>query len=106
VGKILALALPELANGFRLAGLDAVSVKSDEDTYRVLMQTVANRRYEIIILPQEHLKQFDERKRREIDELTEQVVVPIPMTDLENQPSPKGFVSELVRRAIGFQIKI
>ncbi|MBI4430335.1 MAG: hypothetical protein HY587_01315 [Candidatus Omnitrophica bacterium] len=106
MGKILALSLPELAGGFRLAGLDTVSVRSDEETYRALIQTTHDRSYEIIVLPQEHLTNLDERKRKEIDHLTEQVVVPIPMTNLENQPSPKGFVSELVRRAIGFQVKV
>ena len=106
MGKILALAIPELANGFRLSGLDTTTVHSEEETYRELMRSVAERSHEIVIVPQEHFTHFDERKRREIDDLTEQVVVPIPMTNLENQPSPKNFVSEMVRRAIGFSIKV
>ena len=106
MGKILALAVSDLANGFRLAGLDTTIVRNEEETYHALMQTARTHSHEIVILPQEHLAKLDERKRKEMDSLIEQVVVPIPMTDLEKQPSPKGFVSEIVRRAIAFQVKI
>ena len=106
MGKILALALPDLANGFRLAGLDTHAVRSQEDTYQTLRRAVDGRTHELIILPQEHFAQFDERQRKELDHLVDQVVVPVPMSNFSEQPSPRNFVSELVRRAIGFQIKV
>lgn len=106
MAKILALAVPELVNGFRLAGIETLVTHSADQTYRELLEVVKKLTHELIIIPQEHLTNLDERKRREMDQLTEQVIISVPMSNLDRQPSPKNFVSELVHRAIGIQIKV
>jgi len=51
------------------------------------------------------LEQFEERKLKQLEELELPMIVPIPMIQ-EKGVAPEEYVSQMVRRAIGYQVKI
>ena len=59
----------------------------------------------VIIVPQEHLSDFEPRTLKQLDGLQIPLIVPIPMGEKETT-SPEAYVAQTVRRAIGYNIKI
>lgn len=102
----LAVICPEtLARGFELTGVEVLTTNSKETTEGLLFGTIEGKRAGVVILPQEHLEQFEERKRKTLEELELPFIVPIPMLQ-EREASVEEYVSLMVRRAIGYQVKI
>ena len=102
----LAVICPEkLAKGFELTGVDVLTSDSKEKTEGLLFEAIEGKKAGLVILPQEHLEQFEERKRKALEELELPLIVPIPMLQ-EKEVTPEEYVSQMVRRAIGYQVKI
>ena len=102
----LAVICPEkLARGFELTGVDVFISDSREKTEGLLFQTIGDKKAGLVILPQEHLERFEERTRKQIEGLELPLIVPVPMTQ-ESNVVPEEYISQLVRRAIGYQVKI
>ena len=102
----LAVICPEkLAKGFELTGVDVFTSDSKERTADLLFQTIEAKKVGLVILPQEHFEGFEERRRKQVEELDVPLIVPVPMIR-ENEMKAEEYVSQLVRRAIGYQVKI
>lgn len=102
----LAVICPEkLARGFELTGVDVFTSDSKEETEEFLFQTIEDKKAGLVILPQEHLEAFEERKRKELEKLEIPLIVPVPMIQ-GSDIQAEEYVSQMVRRAIGYQVKI
>ena len=102
----LTVICPEkLARGFELTGVDVFTSDSKEKTEDLLFQTIEAKKTGLVILPQEHLEGLEERRRKQIEELDVPLIVPVPMIQ-ESELTPEEYVSQMVRRAIGYQVKI
>ena len=103
--KLTVICPEKLAKGFELTGVDVLTSDSKETTEDLLFQTIEAKKVGLVILPQEHLEGFEERTRKQIEGLDVPLIVPVPMTQ-ESGITPEEYVSQMVRRAIGYQIKI
>ena len=102
----LAIICPQkLARGFELTGVEVLTSDSTEKTEGLLFQTIEAKKAALVVLPQEHLERFGERTLKNLEALELPMIVSIPMIQ-EHQISPEEYVSQLVRRAIGYQVKI
>lgn len=102
----LAVICPErIEKGFSLTGAETFVSDAGSKTETLLGKLLAQTEYGMIIVPQEHLADFEPRMLKKLDALQIPLVVPIPMGEKETT-SPEAYVALTVRRAIGYNIKI
>ena len=102
----LAIICPErIEKGFALTGTETFASDAGARTQEILSELLTQKNWGVIIIPQEHLPDFDPRVLKTLDATQIPLVVPIPMSGKETT-SPEAYVSQIVRRALGYQIKI
>ena len=102
----LAVICPEqIEKGFSLTGAETFVSDAGPKTETLLEKLLAQTEYGMIIVPQEHLADFEPRMLKKLDALQIPLVVPIPMGS-EAILSPEEYVKQTVRRALGYEIKI
>lgn len=102
----LAIICPErIAKGFALTGIETFVSELGTKTQEHLTHLLTQKELGAVIIPQEHLADFDPRFLKKLDGLQIPLVVPIPMGGKETL-SPEAYVAQTVRRAIGYNIKI
>lgn len=107
--KILAIVGSEVVNGFILAGIEAVHVKSKEEAKQTLMDNLSKNKYGIIIIEEALYEGLDLHLRKTIDKGSLPLVVPLPMEMKwkEGDFSTKSdYIARLIRRIIGYNVKI
>lgn len=103
--KLAVICPQKLARGFELTGVEVLTSDSTEKTQGLLLETIESQRAGLVVLPQEHLERFEERILKTLEALEVPMIVSIPMIQ-EQQIAPEEYVSQMVRRAIGYQVKI
>ncbi|HEX2728564.1 MAG TPA: V-type ATP synthase subunit F [Rubrobacteraceae bacterium] len=79
MSRLVVITTPELAPGYRLAGVATVPVGSSEEAAGKLRELIEVRRERgVIALHEPYHKVLDRDLRREIDELRAPLVVPLP----------------------------
>ena len=102
----LAVICPErMVKGFALTGVETFVSDAGAKTEELLAQLLTETDRGVIIIPQEHLADFEPRTLKKLDALQIPLVVPIPMGEKETT-SPEAYVAQMVRRAIGYNIRI
>jgi V/A-type H+-transporting ATPase subunit F len=95
------------AVGFRLAGVEAAAVASPQEAERLLRAWVDEGECSLIIVAQRFLEAFSEATRRRIERLSLPIVIPLPLSAAwEQEERSQEYVLALIRRAIGFQMRI
>lgn len=97
---------PALAPGFALAGLAADAVGADEATERVLAALVKRDDAGVLLLEEEILEGLAADFRARLERASLPVVIPFPGPAWEARPSAEERVIELLRRAIGYRVKL
>jgi len=102
----LAILCPErIEKGFALTGVETFVSNVGSTTQEKLSELLGQKEWGVIILPQEHLDDFDPKMLKKLDSVQIPLIVPVPMGS-KDASSPEAYVSQIVRRAIGYQIKI
>lgn len=102
----LAILCPErIEKGFSLTGIETFVSEVGTKTEELLSELLTQKNVGVIMIPQEHLADFDPRTLKKLDALQIPLVVPVPMGGRECV-SPENYISQIVRRAIGYNIKI
>lgn len=93
--------------GFRLAGVDAVAAGCAEEAERLLRSCIAEGGVSLVLINQGFLDRFSEGTRRRIERLSLPLIIPLPISPVwwKEEPS-QDYVLSLIRRAIGYQMKI
>ncbi|HEY5998715.1 MAG TPA: V-type ATP synthase subunit F [bacterium] len=95
------------AVGFRLAGLDAVAVATAQEAERELRAQIDAGECSLIIVAQRFLDGFSETMRRRLERLSVPIVIPLPLSAAwQREEMTQEYVQSLIRRAIGFQMRI
>jgi len=108
--KVVAVLRADLAAGFALTGVDVIRVTESSGSVReVLQAAVENPECGLLIVDQTLLDEVDERFRASLHERNLPLVIPVPgdlrWTDVEAAPDDEH-VARLVRRAVGYQLKV
>jgi vacuolar-type H+-ATPase subunit F/Vma7 len=96
-----------LGSGFKLAGAE-VRICPDSDAARLeLRQLLGNSDYGLVLIEEDLMEELDDRMLRALDESDVPLVVPFPSLHPGAwERDEREYLSGVVRRAIGFQIRI
>lgn len=103
--RVLAIVDRSLKGGFLLAGAEVVVVDTPEAAQQALQKAMENGQYGIIIVEDEFLSAMDEKFRARIMESTIPLIIPVSLRKKAKE-SAEAYLSEMIRRAIGFQIRV
>ena len=103
--RAVVLTDPELATGFRLAGIEVVEASSADEA-RKSLRTLLDGDYGLIILNDEFMAGIDRETARLMNERAVPVVVPFPGQRLRKEKEAENYVADLVRSCIGYSIKL
>lgn len=101
----MVITTPDLAPGFQLAGVETFVAKDVTEAETVLRQLLASGEASLIVVGRALLQAMDARLQRQIETSYQPLVMAIPgaMPTLA-QRERRRHITELIRRAIGFQI--
>ena len=107
MARVLALLDDDASLGFRLTGVETKPVRTAEDLAREAEAAAADPEIRIVILDEALFRRLPERLEKKLEESTAPIYVPIPTVRLRRgEVRPEEYVARLIRRAIGYQIKI
>jgi vacuolar-type H+-ATPase subunit F/Vma7 len=107
--KILAIVEKEVSRGFRFSGIDICVAESPEQAKKLLLGTMGKKDYWIVIIDEGYLNNFDDPTKKLVEDSSSPLVVPVPLAmcwQKNNTKKEDTYVREMIRRAIGYQIKI
>lgn len=105
--RIAVIADPEAAQGFRLAGLEAYPAATPEEAKARLEELVQAGRYALVAVDQGLLPEPEQAVERLMRGKDLPVLLPIAgLKDAFQNPDVEGYMRELVRKTIGFDIKL
>ncbi len=95
------------ADGFRLAGVDVVVATDNDDARRILLDMLNDDTVGVVAANDAFVAALDERTQDKIDRLYRPIVVPIPSKQtVEVTDERRDYLAGLIRRAVGFDIKL
>ncbi len=103
--RILVVVNSEIRPGFKLSGVDVVSPETVQEAEKIIESEMQSDRYGIIILDENFLHRFSEKVKNEVLDSVVPLIVPINLSRVSEE-SPEEYLENVVRRAVGFQIKV
>ncbi len=100
------LCRPDIAPGFALAGLSVDAVDPTGDVAGLLATLLARTDLGVLLLEDRLYRALPEEARRRADRSAAPVVVPFPSPAWEAVPPAEQYVVELLRRAIGYRVRL
>jgi vacuolar-type H+-ATPase subunit F/Vma7 len=103
--RVAVITDPDLAIGFRLAGVEVRGVDSPKEAIGVLRELLAGD-YGLIAINDDYLAAADRETARLVSELAVPVVVPFPAGRVSRPGEAEEYVGSLVRSCIGYSVKL
>lgn len=107
--KVVIFTNPDTADGFRLAGVETQEgCDSDNAGNKAkLLALINDDEVGVVGVSEDYYAELDEATREKIEKLERPIVVSIPATkQLEVSEVRHAYLAKMIRRAIGFDIKI
>ncbi|MBW7885629.1 MAG: V-type ATP synthase subunit F [Caldilineaceae bacterium] len=105
MAQLIVITHPDLAAGFRLAGVETYSASSPEEAQRQLQALLDDEEAGLIAMDQGFLEALDSQTQRRIERIYRPVVIGIPMGKAGGDAAARRLqLAELIRRAIGVRI--
>lgn len=105
--KLVVVTDPESAHGFRLAGVDVVEVVDAQEARGQIISLINDDDSGIVAVNEDFIAAIDDRTREKIEKIYRPVVVPIPSKKkIEVAEERREYLARLIRRAVGFDIKL
>ena len=109
--KMIIITHPEIAVGFRLAGVEVFEARGREEVNSILWDVIKNKDYGvgIIGIDEELNAQVDPLVQEELDEQGLPLLIPFPAKEVyswERVKREENYAANLVRSAIGYHIKL
>lgn len=107
MAKLIAITDPDTALGFRLAGIEAVEITRAEDAAERLLAALNTGESGVIIYNEDYQAALPEKSRAALDESIAPVFFAIPVARAGMSGEAREvYLARLLRRAIGYQLKI
>ena len=105
--KILIITYPETASGFSLTGVDVMGLEKEEDLSEIIYWLLQEKTYALVAVEDAFLSSLDNGIRRRLDREGKPVIVSISTPKRwAVRGEAETYLARLIRRAIGYQIKI
>lgn len=107
MSKFLVITYPDISTGFSLAGVEVKEAEVDEDITLFLHNIIENKEYGLIAVEEKLLKKVPEEDLKRIRKTGVPVIVPIDTPrSWHGEVEMESYLVRLIRRAIGYQVKI
>ncbi|MBI3752704.1 MAG: V-type ATP synthase subunit F [Deltaproteobacteria bacterium] len=107
MSKLLVITYPGASLGFRLAGVDVHEMKEGEDITPMLNDIIKTGEYGLLAVEEKFLAKVDEGILKRIRKTGIPVIVPIDTPkSWRGEEEMESYIARLIRRAIGYQVKI
>lgn len=100
------LCTPEVAPGFRLVGLEPVEAADGADGAARLAELRSRPEVGVVLIEEDLYDSLPQPELRALEREARPLVVPFPGPVWAPPPSPEAYVVELLRRAIGYRVKL
>ncbi len=104
--KVTVLADPDSADGFRLSGVEVIELKEGQEARETLAKLLDDDTVGIIAISDDFMPFIDERTKNKIEKIYRPIVVEVPSKKRIEVGERGEFLRALIRRAIGFEIKL
>lgn len=107
MGTVTALVDTETALGCRLAGIRARATETPEELLEQAEAVRSDSGVRLVLLDESLFERIPEKQKRRLEDCRSPLFVPIPVFRLaKGAVKPEEYVARLMRRAIGYQIRI
>ncbi|MBI5874577.1 MAG: V-type ATP synthase subunit F [Deltaproteobacteria bacterium] len=107
MSKLLVITYPDTSLGFKLAGVEVKEVEEGGDITAVLNDIIKTGEYGLLVVEERFLAKVDEGILKRIRKTGVPVIVPIDTPkSWQTEAEMESYVARLIRRAIGYQVKI
>ena len=105
--KLIVLTDSDTGDGFRLAGVDVITVESPEEARKRLNELIDDDSSGIVAVNEAFMAEIDERTQQKINSTYRPIVITLPIREkLHTDEDHRAYLSRLIRRAIGFDITL
>jgi vacuolar-type H+-ATPase subunit F/Vma7 len=106
MGRLMVVTTPDLVPGFQLAGVETFAVENVDQAESILGELLSGDEAGLIVVRQGLLEAMGARLQRQVQHSFRPVVIAIPggMPTTTASGRRHRYISELIRRAIGFRI--
>lgn len=105
MARLVVVANPGLADGFRLAGAATVATRPSEAPAAV-RSVVAQRDVGLLLITADLWDALDDRARASLERSAWPIVLPIPAGVVTDVTTRRQLLGEMLERAIGYRIEI
>jgi len=96
-----------LGSGFKLAGAEVLVTPDSEAARAELRELLGSQEYGLVLIEQDLLDELDDRTLRTVEASNVPLVVPFPSLHPGAwERDERSYIQEMVRRAIGFTVRI
>jgi vacuolar-type H+-ATPase subunit F/Vma7 len=107
MSHVIALMEKEAGLGYRLAGVEVRETPNPEEMGRQAISLSRDPGVRLVLLDEEIFHGLPVTLQRSLEENRTPLFVPIPSLPLrKGAPRPEEYVARLIRRAVGYQIRI
>lgn len=105
--KLVVIANPEYAYGFRLAGVDVLEARDQEEARSKLLGAINDDRSGIVAVDEEFMNEMDDALTAKIERMYRPIVISIPTPkSIKGAGTSRKYLARFIKRAIGFDIKL
>lgn len=104
MSRLMVMTTPELAPGYQLAGVETFAIRDGADAAATLRELMDGNEASLIAVRQSLLAEIDHHLQRRIESSYRPIVVAIPDGVAAAATERRRYITELIRRAIGFRI--
>ena len=109
--KVIVVTHPEIAPGFRLAGVDVEEASSVSEAEEILESIIRmGVEYGVILMDEDLVMSINSRLNDKLEEKGIPLLIPFPAQEiytwLKGKEGKEDYASYLIRNAIGYKIKL
>ncbi len=106
MSRLVVVAAPDIADGFRLAGAATVATRPGPEAAAALRGVVSEGDVGLVLVTAELWSSVDERSRGALERLARPIVLPIPAGVVTDYTTRRQLLGEMLERAIGYRIEL
>ena len=106
MARLVVVANPGLADGFRLAGSATVTARPGPEAAARVRSVVAERDVGLVLVTADLWDPLDDRFRGALERSARPIVLPIPAGVVTDASTRRQLLGEMLERAIGYRIEI
>lgn len=106
MARLVVIANPGLADGFRLAGSATVVARPGPEAAVAVRSVIAERDVGLLLITGDLWDTLDDRMRGTLERSPRPIVLPIPGGVVTDATTRRQLLGEMLERAIGYRIEI